>query len=263
MSTAPRANRSEAIPSFLKHHSPTASTSRRFDDRFFVAMSIFILCTVFLGFARTYYLAGIYHTHLPNLLIHVHAALFTTWILLFIVQTGLVARRQVALHRRLGVFGAVLAASMVIVGLAAATDSLSRGFAPPGFPLGPLGFYAQPVFSIATFGILIGAGLWMRSNGSAHKRLVLLATIILLDAAISRWPFSIIRREHFLVNVVVDLMVLAIVAFDLWSLRRIHRATLLGGLFLIVMLHFTFPVGATSAWQRFADFALRFWQGWH
>lgn len=263
MSTPSKAAGHESVSPVSNLRPRAASSSRRLDDQFFVAMAIFILGAAYLGFARTYYLAGIYHTHLPNLLIHVHAAVFTTWIILLVVQTGLVAGRRVALHRRLGVFGAVLAASMVILGLAAATDSLSRGFAPPGFPLGPLAFYAQPVFSILTFGILIGAGLWMRSNGPAHKRLVLLATIIILNAAISRWPFAIMRREHILADVIIDLMVLVIAAFDLWSLRRIHRATLYGGLFLMLVLHLTFPVATTSVWQGFASFALRFWQGWH
>jgi hypothetical protein len=126
--------------------------------------------------------------------------------------TGWCARR-VAVHRALGLFGAVLAASMVVLGLAAATNSLARGFAPPGFPNGARGFYALPVFEILTFMTLIGAGLWMRSNGPAHKRLVLLATIILLDAAFTRWPFAIMRRGHILVEVVLVLMVLLICAF--------------------------------------------------
>jgi hypothetical protein len=157
----------------------------------------------------------------------------------------------------------VLAASMVVLGLAAATDSLARGFAPPGFPFGPRVFYATPVFAMITFATLIGAGLWMRSNGPAHKRLVLLATITLLPAAIGRWPFAVITRVHFLTNLILDLMVVLIAAFDVWSLRRIHRATMRGGIFLILMVNLAVPAGATSAWQRFAGLALRFWQGWH
>ena len=197
MSTVPQATLSEAIASVPNKRSTAAPTSRHVDDQFFLAMGIFILGTVFLGFARTFYLAGIYHTHLPNRLIAVHGTVFTAWVVLLVVQTGLVAGRRIAVHRALGLFGAVLAASMVVLGLAAATDSLARGFAPPGFPLGPRVFYATPVFAMITFATLIGAGLWMRSNGPAHKRLVLLATITLLPAAIGRWPFAVMSRVHF------------------------------------------------------------------
>jgi hypothetical protein len=263
MSTVPETPHSDAIASVPNKRSTASPTSLRVDDQFFVAIAIFILGTVFLGFARTFYLSGIYHTHVPNLLIAVHGTVFTAWIVLFAVQTGLVAGRRIALHRTLGLFGAVLAASMVVLGLAAATDSLARGFAPPGFPFGPRVFYATPVFAMITFATLIVAGLWMRSNGPAHKRLVLLATITLLPAAIGRWPFAVITRMHFLTNLILDLMVLLIAAFDVWSLRRIHRATMRGGIFLILVVNLAVPAGATSAWQRFAGLALRFWQGWH
>ncbi len=197
MSTVPETTHSDAIASVPNKRSTASPTSLRVDDQFFVAIAIFILGTVFLGFARTFYLAGIYHTHVPNLLIAVHGTVFTAWIVLLVVQTGLVAGRRIALHRTLGLFGAVLAASMVVLGLAAATDSLARGFAPPGFPFGPRVFYATPVFAMITFATLIGAGLWMRSNGPAHKRLVLLATITLLPAAIGRWPFAIMHSGAF------------------------------------------------------------------
>ena len=258
MSTVPQTTGIDAIASVPNKHSNATSPSRRVDDQFFLAMAIFILGTVFLGFARTFYLAGIYHTHVPNWLIAVHGTVFTAWIVLLVVQTGLVAARRIAVHRALGLFGAVLAASMVILGLAAATDSLARGFAPPGFPFGPRVFYATPVLAMITFATLIGAGLWMRSNGPAHKRLVLLATITLLPAAIGRWPFAIMSRVHFIVNMILFLFVLLVAVFDFWSLRRIHRATILGGIFLTLMVNLAVPIGATSAWQRFAGLAQHF-----
>jgi hypothetical protein len=57
---------------------------------------------VFVGFSRTYYLAGIFKAPLPNLLVHIHGAVFTTWILLLVTQTSLVAADRVDIHRRLG-----------------------------------------------------------------------------------------------------------------------------------------------------------------
>ena len=234
---------------------------RRADDLFFGAMALFIVGSVFLGFARTYYLAGIYHAHVRSLLIQVHGAVFSTWILLLAVQTTLVARNNISLHRRLGFFGAGLAVAMVGLGIAAATDSLSRSFAPPGFPFGPLAFYARPISAIATFAVLIFFSIRLRSNGPAHKRLVLLATLTLIGAAIDRWPFAFIQKSHSMTNVILDLLVLSIVIFDLSTLRRIHRATLLGGLLVAATTHLAVPIGTTPGWQKIATFALHVWNG--
>jgi len=74
----------------------------RFDDLFFPGMAVLLLATVFFGFARTYYLAGVFRAPLPNLLVHIHGAVFSAWILLLIAQTSLVASGRVDLHRRLG-----------------------------------------------------------------------------------------------------------------------------------------------------------------
>jgi len=242
-----------------RDRSAVAGPKRRVADLYFGAMALLILGTVFLGFARSYYLAGIYHTHLPNLLIHVHAVVFSAWIVLFCVQTALVARRNISLHRALGFAGAGLAVAMVGLGIAAATDSLARGFAPREFPFGPLGFYSVPIFGITTFAVLIFFGIYLRSNGSAHKRLVLLATIALTSAAIDRWPVAFIHQEHFMSNVIRDLMVLSIVVFDFSTIRRLHRATLLGGLFVMAMGQITVPIGSTAAWQKIASSVLHVW----
>jgi hypothetical protein len=259
--TPPAISRDSA--SSVPHRRVVAGAMKgRPDDRFFSAMAVVVVGTVFLGFARTYYLAGIYHAHLRNRLIEVHGAAFTAWILLLVVQVGLVARRHVALHRRLGVFGAALAVAMVGLGLAAATGSLTRGFIPPGFPFGPRVFYARPILAISTFATLVGAAVWMRRNAAAHKRLMLLATLALVGAAVGRWPFDVIHRVPALPDLIVDAMVLSIAAFDWWSLRRIHRATIAGGLFLVLLVHLAIPLGLTPAWQRFAAFAQQTWQGW-
>lgn len=79
------------------------------DNRFFATMAVFCFGVVFIGFARTYYLAGLFKAPLPNLLVHIHGAVFSLWILLFATQTSLVAARRPDLHRRLGMFGFLVA----------------------------------------------------------------------------------------------------------------------------------------------------------
>jgi len=61
---------------------------RRYDHIFFSGMSLLLLATVFVGFARTYYLAGVFHAQLPSLIIHLHRAAFSCWVLLLLAQTS-------------------------------------------------------------------------------------------------------------------------------------------------------------------------------
>jgi hypothetical protein len=72
-------------------HPPNQSSLRR---SLFSAMAVAILASVFVGFAKSYYLAGVFKAPLPNLLIHIHCAVFSSWILLLIVQTSLVGVRK-------------------------------------------------------------------------------------------------------------------------------------------------------------------------
>jgi hypothetical protein len=91
---------------------------KHMDDFFFASMAGLILLTVFIGFARTYYLAAVFHAHLPSLLVHFHGAIFTCWILVFVAQIALVSSHHIRSHMRLCIFGVILAVLMVLVGFA-------------------------------------------------------------------------------------------------------------------------------------------------
>ena len=104
----------------------------RNDDLFFSGMAAVALIVVLVGFARTYFLAGLFRAPLPNLLVHIHGAAFTLWIILFITQVSLVTARRVNLHRRLGLLGFVLAIVMIVLGTLTASDQVARHVAKPG-----------------------------------------------------------------------------------------------------------------------------------
>jgi hypothetical protein len=162
--------------------------NRRFENLFFSGMAVLILATVFLGFARTYFLAGVFKAPLPNLIIHIHRAVFSSWILLLFAQTSLVAVGRVDLHRRLGLLGFGLACLVVILGLLAATESLARNFAAGEPGAGARAFYAIPFADMLVFSTLVFFAFRKRFNPAVHKRLMLIATITILDAAFIRWP---------------------------------------------------------------------------
>jgi hypothetical protein len=85
------------------------TVERRLDRYFFSGIAFLMTGTVFLGFARSYYLAGVFRAPLPNWLIHLHGAAFSIWILLLVAQTSLVSAGRVDVHRRLGLGGVWLA----------------------------------------------------------------------------------------------------------------------------------------------------------
>jgi hypothetical protein len=113
-------------------------------------MALVMLVTVFVGFAQTYYLAGLFRAPLPSRIIHIHGAVFPCWILLLVAQTSLVSAGRVDIHRRLGVAGFFLECLMIVLGVVAATDSLARR-APAGRD--PQMFYIIPLTDILIFAV--------------------------------------------------------------------------------------------------------------
>src|SRR6266540_6354206 len=87
---------------------------RSHDRRFFTGMAIAAALTVFIGFAPTYYLSGTFGGRPLTTLVHIHGAIATAWILLFLTQTSLIAATRTDLHRRLGVAGALLAVLLLV-----------------------------------------------------------------------------------------------------------------------------------------------------
>lgn len=233
----------------IRHSSP------RLDNVFFPAVAVLILAAVFLGFARTYYLAGLFRAPLPNLLVHIHGAVFSLWVLFLIAQTSWIASGRVDLHRTVGLFGFSLACLMVVLGLMAATDSLGRHFAPGDAGAAVRAFYAVPIADMLVFGTLIYFGFRERFNPAAHKRLMLIATITLLDAAFVRWPIPVAWWDLQVAQMCCYPLLVLLMCYDLWSTGKVHRATLWASAFLILLQQLRTPIGHTLLWQGFAAWA--------
>lgn len=223
---------------------------RRYDHVFFSAVAFLILVTVVAGFARTYYLAGVFHAPLPSLIIHLHAAAFSCWVLLLIAQTLLVSAGRVDIHRRLGIAGFCLGGLMVILGMMAATDSLVRRGGPVGRDV--QAFYIVPVTDMVFFAIVLFLALRKRRDSTSHKRFILIATNALMIAAVARIPIAFSFRNVFIASILSDAFLLSLVVYDLWSTHKIHRVTLWAGGFLAVMQQIRLPISKTVAWHNFA-----------
>jgi hypothetical protein len=140
----------------------------------------------------------------------------------------------------------------LVLGALAGTDLRPRDGS--GFGVNAKAFYARTLGDMVIFGTLLFA-FRARFNPAAHKRLILMATITLMEVAINGWPFAIIERAPFMIDVFAYTFLLLLVAYDLLSMLKVHRATMLGGLFLVVMQQRELPIEKTAVWQSFATWA--------
>jgi hypothetical protein len=184
-------------------------------------------------------------------LLHLHGLVFTSWLVLFVTQTTLVAAHRTDIHRRLGILGGVIAVLMILIGFSTAVIRAKQG-ATPVPDVSPLSFLVVPIFDISVFAILIGAGFYYRRRPDVHKRLMMLATISVLDAAIARLPIAIMKAGPPAFFGLTDLFVLACILYDLVTLKRIHRATALAALLIIASQPLRLLLGGTHAWLVFA-----------
>ena len=233
--------------------------ARRSDRLFYGGMAVLIALTVFLGFAPSYYLEGVFHQGRPlTPLAHLHGAVFSGWIVFLLLQTSLVAARRTALHRRLGLAGAGLALAMVGIGLTTAVMSARLGTNQvPGMT--PQQFLIVPLVDMIVFATTVGAAIAWRRRPETHKRLILVATIGIAIAAVARlpalvpaggaifatWPPALTLLFFFALT---DLFLVAAMAYDLATRGRVHPAYLWGGALLVASQPLRLWLMYTPAW---------------
>ena len=172
------------------------------------------------------------------LAVHFHAAVYVSWLILLAVQTTLIGKGRVALHRRLGMFGAALAPLVVLTGIVATYVVENRML---GTPRADPAFISTLLVDVLNFASLATAALVLRGDAAAHKRLMLLATMSLLQAAFIRWwgpaMYAAFGRG-FLGGWMADylgvsLLVLGLGVYDLVTRNRLHPAYLLGAIWIL------------------------------
>ena len=218
-------------------------------------MAVAIAVTVFVGFAPTFYL----RSRTPSLaalplFLQVHGAAFTAWILLFAAQEGLVAAGRINRHRQLGWVGAALAATMIVSGTFSGVLSMRREFA-AGYEDEAAAFLLTPFSAMLVFAALVAAAIVWRRRPETHKRLMLLATISLLDAAIARWPVSFSAAWMFLAA--TDVFIVAALAYDLATRRRVAAAYIWGGTLVVAGQALRVLGGPTDTWRAIARHLLQ------
>jgi len=228
--------------------SPAAS-----DRKFYTGIAIAMLLTALFGFSRTYFF-GLISGHartitgrVPNTTVHLHALLFVSWLVLFIVQTSLIATHRVKVHRKLGYFGVALAAAMIVVGGRTAVESARLGAAPPG--ANSWSFIAIPFGDIATFAIFVIAAVLSRNNKDRHKRLMILASACLMAAPLARFP-GVLAIGALFSYVLMLLFPIAGAVYDRRSRGRVHPVYWWGLALIVVGVMVRVALLGSSTWQH-------------
>lgn len=221
-------------------------TAARPDRMFHTAMAVALLITAVAGFGPTYFYKPFHPSPPLNGLLHIHGLLFTAWLVLLIVQSGLIRSNQVALHKRLGIGGGVLAVLMVHFGIMVAVAGARRGKVADG--MDPLGFMIFPFGQALLFGGFIAMAMWKRRQPELHRRFILLGSICLMTPAISR----MVGERAALASMLTLLFVVVAMVHDWWNRGRVHSIYLWGGAIMLVSGPLRALLGPTAAWHAVA-----------
>lgn len=205
-------------------------------DRFFVGMAWVMLVINFAGFAPSYFLKGFFDTPVLPLRTHVHGVLFTSWFVLFAVQTTLVGRGKIRLHRTFGVAGAGLAALMVASGLLILYVRALEYTGTSGSLASTTTVVWANLSLLILFAGFAALGIAARRRPDVHKRLMLLASLSMMGQALGRFgrmPALRIADSQLVTEIVFAIgglvaLLLAMVVHDLVADRKVHRVTRVG-----------------------------------
>ncbi len=234
---------------------------------FYLAIAGTFAAAVVLGFSRSFFFRFLFpefaatHTPAERYFYAVHAPLCTAWFVLLVVQSSLVATGRVGLHRRLGWCGAALAALLVATGIVGGLIAARR---PTGFvdvPVPPLQFLMHVVMLFALYGAFVAMAFVNQRDPQRHKRLMLLASLSLVSAAVVRWPFAFMAADlpvpyYSMSDVILYLFLAAMVAWDVHSTRGVHQVTLIGGFAFLAAPAVVGVLCGTHVWLGIAGYSV-------
>ena len=202
--------------------------------RFFVIYGVLFIILALIGFGPSFwdYFQGAYY--FPPI-VHLHGALMLSWLLVYVNQTRLASNGDLLLHRKLGLWSIALAAA-VWISMFVATIAAFRRIEPASNDFMASVLLIQ-IGTAVVFPLLIAVGLHFRKDAGWHRRMMTLAALLLLQAAVDRmWWIpdeGLPMFWHHAIRLYV--LMIPLYAFDLMSLRRIHPATILGTVVIVAM----------------------------
>jgi hypothetical protein len=240
-------------------------------DRFFVRMAAVCLAVAVIGFLPSYWTPMFRGTLDVTPLAHVHAVLFFGWMAFFVGQAWLVADGRLVRHREMGVAGVALATAMVLVGLAMAIHSMKLREA-AGQGDAARAFASVPVTGILMFAALVAAALMNTRKPAVHKRLLLVASVSLLQAGAGRWFAYFLAPPRpagavgpapqppvavtVMPGLLIDLLIVAGMIHDRRTRGRVHPVYWAAGGAVLALQVLRVPLSTTQSWDHVARWLL-------
>ena len=228
---------SEPVTRAAKEVHQDTAARRRARSAFYVGMSGTMLLIVLIGFTPTLYLRPFFNAPDYPAYILLHGVVLTAWYVGSFLQTVLVSAHRTDIHRRAGWVGAGLGVAVVAVGLMVVLWKVPRLQALGIDIEGGIAILSitewSDLTSLLFFCVFLAMAVALRRRPEMHKRLMLLASISLIQPAvarISRWSlFAALVGPGVLSFSVMLLLLLAIALYDAISSKRIHPVTFVGG----------------------------------
>jgi hypothetical protein len=193
--------------------------------------------------------------------IHFHGLLFFTWTIYYAFQTWLAASGRIARHRSMGMIGVSLATALTIFGFLAGVNAMKRSAA-AGLTDAGIAFVIVPFSGILFFAVVFTLAIAFVRRPETHKRLMLLAGISVLDAAVARWFLTFLAppgppapppvEVTIAPALVAYLLLVVAIVFDWRRCGRPHPVYLYGGAALLAVKLLNWPISMTPAWHSFA-----------
>jgi hypothetical protein len=236
-------------------------SARASESGFYFYMSLCCAAVAFIGFAPTYWLPMATKTLKAGPIVHLHGAVFFGWSLYLVFQTWLASSGRVAWHRSVGMIGVSLATAMTIFGTLVAIHAMQAAAA-IGMRSEGIAFAIVPLSGIAFFAVAFTLAVANVRRPEIHKRLMMLAAISILDAAIARWfmtflaPPGAVGPPPVAVTlppaILAWLLVVAAMIYDWRSRGRPHPVYLIGGTALLSVKLLNLPISSLQGWHAIA-----------
>ena len=245
--------------------------------RFYVWMAGICLAIAVLGFMPTYFLPVAHRSFTGEPIVHIHAAILYSWVILFFAQTWLAARGKILAHRSWGMLGIAIVTGMAFIITTLVSVRISQA-SQPGQPPGTA--HAVRAFEWVSFsGVPLLLPMFVLAIArirqiEIHKRLMLLFTMSLMGAPIARWFFVFLAPPpdphapplppgvvpmdvppasvSIAPALVGDILILVAIYYDWRTRGRPHPVYLIGGAYVLFFQLTVGPISESNAWQAFA-----------
>jgi hypothetical protein len=223
---------------------------------YFLWISILGLIAVLVGFGKTFIVPVSNNKFSAPWIVYVHGAFAFSWIVLFIIQTSLIQFKNYSTHILLGSFGMLIALgtaiTMLPVGVYASNRDLKLGFGETAVS-GVVGVVTSAIMFLA----IVIAGIVNRKKAATHKRLMLLATLVVLWPAWFRFRHyfpAVPRPDIWFAVVLADSLIIISCFWDKIANGRVHPVFKYVGMFVIAEHIFEVVYFDSPTWRQVAKY---------